>query len=120
MIKMENIVTIAKMNPDKRKEEMQKLLTEMLKVDDASKVKTMKDLITEMNKADDETYIGLCMTNLGIASEFSDDQLKAFIALRMKANSELPPDLQKRDMKMIQATMQKMPQAIVQKVSKFM
>ncbi len=120
MIKMEDILTIAKMSPEKRKEAMQKLFAQMFKEDDAAKVKMIKGLITEMNKADDETYIGLCTTNMGIASELSDAQLKGFVALRMKANSELPPELQKRDMKMIQATMQKMPQSVVQKISKFM
>ena len=109
MIKMEDIITIAKMSPEKRKEAMQKLFAQMFKEDDAAKVKMIKGLITEINKADDETYIGLCTTNMGIASELSDDQLKGFVALRMKANSELPPELQKRDMKMMQATMQKMP-----------
>ena len=117
---MDDIVKIAKMKPDEREKAMQKLFAEMFKENDASKVKAMRDLITEMNKTDDETYIGLCMTNMGIASGFSDEQLKGFVALRMQANSELPPDLQKRDMKMIEATMQRIPQSTVQKISKFM
>jgi hypothetical protein len=117
---MDDIVKIAKMKPDEREKAMQKLFAEMFKENDASKVKAMRDLITEMNKTDDETYIGLCMTNMGIASGFSDEQLKGFVALRMQANSELPPDLQKRDMKMMQSAMQRMPQESIQKISKFM
>ena len=117
---MDDIVKIAKMKPDEREKAMQKLFAEMFKENDASKVKAMKDLITEMNKTDDETYIGLCMTNMGIASDFSDEELKGFVALRMQANSELPPDLQKRDMKMMQSAMQRMPQESIQKISKFM
>jgi hypothetical protein len=38
----------------------------------------------------------------------------------MQANSELPPDMQKRDMKMMQGAMQRMPQESIQKIAKFM
>jgi len=120
MIKMEDIVTIAKMDSEKRKETMQKLFGEMLKEDDSKKITMMKDLITEMSKADDATYIGLCATNLEIASGFSDDEIKGFVALRMKTNSELPPELKARDMKMIQGAMAKVPPSVSQKVAKFM
>jgi hypothetical protein len=120
MIKMVDIVAIAQMDSEKRKETMQKLFGEMLKEDDSKKIAMMKDLITAMNKTDDATYTGLCLTNLEIASQFGDDELKAFVALRMRTNSELPQEIKTRDMKMIQAAMAKVPSSVSQRVSKFM
>ncbi len=120
MTKMEDIITIAKMDSEKRKETMQKLFGEMLKEDDSKKISMMKNLITGMGKTDDATYIGLCTTNLGIAAEMEDKELKAFVALRLKANSELPADLKARDMNMIQAAMGKVPASISQRIAGFM
>ncbi len=120
MIKMEDIVTIAKMDSEKRKETMMKLFSDMFKEDDSKKVEMMKNLITAMNKTDDATYIGLCTTNISIASSMGDDELKAFVALRMKANSELPADIRTRDLNMIQSAMGKVPSSVSQRIAKFM
>jgi hypothetical protein len=120
LIKMVDVLKIAKMDSKDRESAMQKLFGDIFKESDAKKVEMLKSFIMEMNKADDETYINLCRTNLGIASSMDDNTLKTFIGLRMKANSELPEDIKVRDMNMIKEAMEKSPKSVSAKISKFM
>ncbi|MEM0140188.1 MAG: hypothetical protein QXZ44_06215 [Ferroplasma sp.] len=120
MIKMIDIVAISKMEPEKRKMEMQKVLTGMFTLSDSEKIKDMKAMIIAMENATDEEYSELCLTNIGIASTLPDAQLKAFFELRMKVNSELPSDARERDMKMIRMALQKEPSDISKKISGMM
>ncbi len=114
---MANAVKIAKMDEEKRKEEMSKLIGKLLKDKEEKQLKTLVEMITDMKEATDEEYINLCLTNMGIASTLNDTQLKGFMALRMKANSELPGDIKSRDMKMINDAMGKVPENTRNKLS---
>ncbi len=120
MIKMDDPVKIAKMDSENRKKAMQEVFNEMFKHSDEEKVDLIKNFITGIRAVDDSTYIGLCTTNLDLAAGMGENELKAFVGIRMKANSELPPDLKARDMKLLQAAMGKVPASVSGKISKFM
>ena len=120
MINMTNVVKIAKMDEEKRKEEMSKVFGKILKEKEEKQLKALEEMIKDMKEATDNEYIDLCLTNLGISASLPDDQLKAFVAIRMKANSELPDDIKSRDMKMLSTALGKAPENVKTRISAFM
>ncbi len=120
MIKMVNTEKIAKMDEEKRKEEMSKVFEKLFKDKEEKQIKTLKEMVTDMKKATDDEYLNLCLTNMGIAATLPEDQLKGFITVRMKANSELPDELKTRDMKMLNEAMAKAPEDVKAKLAPLM
>ncbi len=100
-----DVLKIAKMDAAKRKSEMIDFFNLIEKENDTDRLKTMVSMIEKMKDATDSEYLNLCLTNMDIVSTFSDSDMKDFMALRMKANSELPDDMKKRDMNMVNNAM---------------
>jgi len=100
-----DVLKIAKMDAEKRKSEMMGFFNLIEKENDENRLITMVSMIKKMKNAADEEYLNLCLTNMDIVSTFGDSDMKDFMALRMKANSELPDDMKSRDMKMINDAM---------------
>lgn len=100
-----DVLKIAKMDTDKRKSEMIDFFNLIEKENDTDRLKTMVSMIEKMKDATDSEYLNLCLTNMDIVSTFNDSDMRDFMALRMKANSELPDDIKNRDMNMINNAM---------------
>ncbi len=120
MIKMVNIVKIAKMDDEKRKKEMTGILMDLLKEKSEKTQKELEKLITEMKNVTDDEYLNLCLTNMLIANTLDDENVKNFLALRLKANSEMPDNIKSRDMKMIESAMAKSPENVRARLSSLM
>ncbi len=117
---MKSIVEISEMNPEDMEKEMKEILYSIKDHSENDIIDTLKGFLIEMRKVNDENYLKLCITNMSIISKFNDDDLKNFIMLRLKANSEVPDFIQKRDLDIIKKALEKAPEDVRNRISKFM
>ncbi|MEM0140373.1 MAG: hypothetical protein QXZ44_07190 [Ferroplasma sp.] len=113
-------VEISEMDDKDRENEMNKIFGELFNKKPEEIVEELESMITDMRKATDDNYLKLCLTNLGITSNLSDEKLKDFVSLRLKANSRLPDYIKNRDMQILQKAIKQAPAEIRDRVLKFM
>ena len=113
-----DVVALADLSEVERSEKMGAMFQQLGSLPEEEQLAALRSMIREMaEKATDIQYLRLCATNLTLAASLPNDQLKPFLANRMKASSSLPVQLAERDMKHVQEAISKAQPSIREKIT---
>ncbi|RIV21956.1 dehydrogenase [Alicyclobacillaceae bacterium I2511] len=114
-----DMIGLAQLSDEQRQQQLSTLFQQLMPLPASEQVSLMKALIQQMaEKATDVQYLNVCKTNLQIAAQLPDSDLKGFLAIRAQAASQLTPNLADRDKKLLQEALGKADPTIQEKIMK--